>query len=233
MKQLNYIEEEDLLLERPNLREKCNIRSNEGMQEYLNLYNTYNNLLIQFLMQEYSLINVDNELLKRKEEFKEVPYERKDLYQKSSEGYLKYFYLRNNIYIERLSAEEREYLYKVYLSGNFTLDKDRKEFVERTYLKVILENPNSNNLNINYGPDNGKFIKPSNAIVIGVRYDDFDNLSNKKNILETYGNSTSQLQILTNFLEYKIRQQSSIPFYVIKYDEFSVNIKKKIKNRSI
>ena len=53
MNNLNYIDEDDLLLERPNIREKCNIRSNEGMQEYLNLYNTYNNLLIQFLMQEY------------------------------------------------------------------------------------------------------------------------------------------------------------------------------------
>ena len=121
MKKLNYIEEDDLLLERPNIREKCNIRSDEGMQEYLILYNTYNNLLIQFLMKEYSLINVDNELAKRKDEYKELSYEEKDMYQKSASGYLKYFYLRNNIYIERLSIEERDYLNNVYLTGNFAV----------------------------------------------------------------------------------------------------------------
>ena len=114
MKMINYIDEEELLIERPNIREECNIKSNEGMQEYLNLYNIYNNLLIQFLMKEYSLINVDNELAKRKDEFKEVSYEDKDMYQKSSTGYLKYFYLRNNIYIERLSVEERDFLNKIY-----------------------------------------------------------------------------------------------------------------------
>lgn len=232
MKQLNYINEEDLLLERPDIREKCNIRSDEGMQEYLNLYNTYNNLLIQFFMKEYSLSDVDNELLKRKEEFKEVPYEKKDMYQKSSEGYLKYFYLRNNIYIERLSIEERDYLNKIYLSGNFLLDKDKEDFIRNMYLKVILEDPYSEISNINYGPNNGKFIKPSNAIIVGVRYDEFNGLTNKDDIIDKYSKTFSNLQMLIDFLEYKIKREKSIPFYVIKYDEFSVNCKKN-KNRGV
>lgn len=232
MKKLNYIEEDDLLLERPNIREKCNIRSDEGMQEYLILYNTYNNLLIQFLMKEYSLINVDNELAKRKDEYKELSYEEKDMYQKSASGYLKYFYLRNNIYIERLSIEERDYLNNVYLTGNFSLNEEREKFIKKTYLKVILENPDSENSYINYGPNNGKFIKPSNAIIIGIRYDEFNNLTNKDGIIENYSKTFFNLQMLIDFLEYKIKREKSIPFYVIKYDEFSINCRKN-KNRGV
>ena len=233
MKMINYIDEEELLIERPNIREECNIKSNEGMQEYLNLYNIYNNLLIQFLMKEYSLINVDNELAKRKDEFKEVSYEDKDMYQKSSTGYLKYFYLRNNIYIERLSVEERDFLNKIYLTGNLTLNEEIEEFIKKTYLKVILESPSSKSTYINYGPNNSKFIRPSNAVIIGVRYDEFSQLTQKDNLLEYYSSSLSNLQILINFLEYKIKKEKNVPFAVIKYDEYSVNCKKKMKNRVV
>ena len=233
MKKLNYITEEDLLLERPDIREKCNIRTDNGMQEYLNLYNVYNNLLIQFLMNEYSLINVDNEMSKRKNEFVEVEEEEKDMYQKSSTGYLKYLYLRNNIYIERLSEQERGFLYKVYLSGNFDLNNEKIEFIKNTYLKVILENPNSKNEYTNYGPDNSRFLKPANAIIIGVRYDEYEHLKDNDDALDNYGKSLFNLQILTNFLEYKIKKEKNIPFAVIKYDEHSVKCKKKMKNRGI
>lgn len=233
MTNLNYVNEEDLLLERPDIREKCNIRTDNGMQEYLNLYNAYNNLLIQFLMDEYSLIYIDNEISKRESEFKEVAYENKDLYQKSSVGYLKYLYLRNNIYIERLSNEEKAILHSIYLTGDFRLTSERKEFVKNTFLKVILESPSSNNLYINYGPDNSRFLKPANAIIIGVRYDEFELLQDNDNALDNYGKSLFNLQILTNFLEYKIKKEKNIPFAVIKYDEHSVNCKKKMKNRAL
>ena len=233
MTNLNYINEEDLLLERPDIREKCNIRTDNGMQEYLNLYNAYNNLLIQFLMDEYSLIYIDNEISKRESEFKEVAYENKDLYQKSSVGYLKYLYLRNNLYIERLSNEERAILHRIYLTGDFRLTSERKEFIKNTFLKVILESPSSNNLYVNYGPDNSRFLKPANAIIIGVRYDEYEHLKDNDDALDNYGKSLFNLQILTNFLEYKIKKEKNIPFAVIKYDENSVKCKKKMKNRGI
>ena len=42
----------------------------------------------------------------------------------------------------------------------------------------ILENENEKGVNVNYGPDNLKYYKPSNSIVIGVRYNQFQNISN-------------------------------------------------------
>lgn len=230
MRNDNFIDEEYLLLERPNIREECDIKSDKEMDNYIILYNVYSNLLLQFLMKKYHLLDVDKELEKHKDIFPEVPNSEKDLYQYSAIGYLKYFYLRNNIYIERLSNEELNYLFLVYKSGNLSLDEKKENFIEKTYLKTIIESPNDKGININYGPDNFKYFKPSNALIIGVRYHQFYHLDNSSESFSTFASSEGQIQILSNFLEYKVKQETEVPFYIIKYDEFSVNSKKKMTN---
>ncbi len=230
MNKLNYVDEEYLLLERPNIREECNIRTDEDMKNYLTVYNVYNNLLIQFLCKKYYLIDVDKELEKRKDIFPEVPSFSKDLYQHLSEGYLKYFYLRNNIYIERLSKEQINYLFEIYKSGSFKLDEQTEKFINDTYLNVILENKDEKGVNINYGPDNIKYYKPSNSIVVGVRYNQFEKLSTNDDDFDSFASSEGQINILSSFLEHKIRSENNIPFNVIKYDDYSVNCKKKVNN---
>ncbi len=230
MSRLNFIDEEFLSIERPNIRKECNIKSDVEMANYLIAYNTYSNLLIQFLNKKYHLIDVDRELEKKKSIFPEVPSSEKDLYQHLSEGYLKYFYLRNNIYIERLNNEQLNYLFSIYQSNNFDLNPQNEQFISDTYLKVILENPSEKGVNINYGPDNLKFYKPSNAIIVGVRYNQFQNSPNDENAFSAFSSIEGQLSMLTDFLEYKIKQESNIPFNVIKYDDYSVNCKKKMTN---
>ena len=227
MKKLNFIDEEFLLIERPNIRKECKIKTDEEMANYLIAYNTYNNLLIQFLKKKYYLIEVDKELEKKGSIFPEVPSSEKDLYQHLSEGHLKYFYLRNNIYIERLNNEQLNYLYSLYQSNSFDLTPQSEQFISDTYLKVILENPDEKGVNTNYGPDNLKYYKPVNAIIIGVRYNQFQNVSNDENTFSTFSSLEGQISMLTDFLEYKIKQEYNIPFYVVKYDDYSVNCKKK------
>lgn len=226
----NFIDEEYLLLERPNIREECNIKNDEEMESYIIAYNVYSNLLIQFLMKKYYLSNVDEQLEKRENTYPEVPDLEKDLYQYSSIGYLKYFYLRNNIYIERLTSDEINYLFSVYKSGDLSLSEENETFIEATYLKTIIESNKGDVLNINYGPDNSKFFRPNNAIIIGVRYNQFQNLDNSADLFSTFASAEGQIQVLTDFLEYKIKREKGVPFYVIKYDEFSVNSKKKMTN---
>lgn len=228
MNKNNFIDEEYLLLERPNIREECNIKNNEEMNNYLAVYNVYSDLLIQFLIKKYHLLDADKELEKRIDSFPEVPSSEKDLYQHLSEGYLKYFYLRNNIYIERLTKEQLNYLFSIYQSGNLKLNSQYEKFINDTYLKVILENENEKGVNVNYGPDNLKYYKPSNSIVIGVRYNQFQNISNDETAFSSFTSAEGQIHILANFLEYKVRQESDIPFSVIEYDDFSVNCKKKM-----
>ena len=139
---------------------------------------------------------------------------------------MKYFYIRNNLYIERSSDEDNEYLYTIYNSKKFNLDEKSEEFIKRTYLNVILDEPNKNGNFVNYGPDNKKFIRPTNSIIIGVRYDQFDNV-NDDNIVDDYSNKVWQLKILMDYFEKRIKKESEVPFFVIKYDDYSVNSKKK------
>lgn len=229
MKKINYVDEDFLLLERPNIREECNINNDDEMNNYLNVYNSYNDLLIQFLSKKYYLKNVDEELEKKKDTYPEVPSSEKDLYQTLSSGYLKYFYLRNNIYVERLTKEEVDYLLAMSNSGNLELTPEIEKFINDTYLRVILENPNEKGVNINYGPDNFKYYKPSNAIVIGVRYNQFQNLSNDEGALDDFMKTKHNIFLFAQFLEYKVKLDTDISFCVIEYDEFSVH-KKTVSN---
>ena len=223
MKKDNYIDEEYLLLERPNIREEAKISNDEDMQKYLQMYNTYNNLLIQYVSQKYYLNEADEKLAEYNDEYTPVVSEDKDLYQHAAEGYLKYFYLRNNIYVERLNEEDQKYLLSL---KDYTLTKENEEFIERTYLDVILENATIMGMEVKYGPNNAKYYKPADAIIIGVRYNQFENLKEDSDInlfAETFG----KLQILIDYLEYIVKENLKEPFYVIIYDEYSINCKKK------
>ena len=222
----NLINEEDLLLERPNLQEECHIVNDSDLDNYIRLYNIYNRFLIQYIMKRFWLIDIDKEMEKHNGEFIEVPYDEKDLYQKSASGYLKYLYLRNNLYIERLTNEEKEYLIKLQNQNIDNIDENIEKFIEQTYLKVILENPKENNVFTNYGPNNKKFMAPTNAIVIGIRVEEFESLSG--NNMELYMKIISDLQMTKKFLETKVERTFNIPFSVLKYDEYSVKCKKKM-----
>lgn len=123
----NYIDEEFLLLERPNIREELGIRSDAEMREYLHLYNTYNNLLIQYAMKQYYFGDMDQELSEDySEKFIPVAEDEKDLYQYSANRYLKYYYLRNNVYVERLAEEDKQYLLSL---KDISLTAENAEFI--------------------------------------------------------------------------------------------------------
>ena len=55
MNKMNFVDEELLLLERPNIRKECNIKSDEEMKNYLLIYSVYNKLLVEFLIEKYYL----------------------------------------------------------------------------------------------------------------------------------------------------------------------------------
>lgn len=229
MNKLNFIDEEFLVLERPDIRQECNIKSDEQMEKYLIFYNVYSNLLVQYMIKKYDLLEYDKRLEDRKELFGEVPNEDKDMYQYLSNGYLKYFYIRNNIYVERFNKKQLDYLWNIYKTDDYTLTYQNEKFVEDTYKDIILEIPNGQVINISYGPDNGKFYKPSNSIIIGVRYNQFSN-----ELGDTFSNFSSalgQINLLTSILEYGVEEKIGIPFNVIIYDEFSVHCKKKVSQK--
>lgn len=132
----------------------------ESREKYLKLYSLYNSLLIQYLIKKYNLKLYDQMIQESNRDFKKVDIKDMDIYQYTSSKYLDYLYIRNNIYIERLSNEELLYLDTL----KETLNSNGEQFIENTYKKVIF-----NDGYTMYGPDNSKFLKKSNSIILGLR----------------------------------------------------------------
>ncbi len=226
MNNKNYIDEDFLLLERPNIREELGIKSDAEMREYLQLYNTYKDLLIQYAMKQYYFGDLDQKISEDYgDTFIPVADDEKDLYQYSANGYLKYYYLRNNVYVERLSEEDKQYLLSL---KDTSLTAENAEFIARTHLSIILEDASIEGCYVAYGPNtlDGRFYKPSNAIIVGVRHDEFKELP-EDDVVNLLATRRGKLALANDFLEYCVRANLGIPFYAMIYDEYCVNCKKR------
>lgn len=173
---INNLSEEDLKTLYSNrskyiLKEK----DSKAKKEYISLYNLYRKLFTEYIVQKLELNKYDKELEESILKFYTTPKEDMDVYQYFSSEELKYFYIRNNIYIERLTDENIKFLRDKIEKKNYDLDDETKELIENTYKKVIYEgNIEDGKKYITlYGPNNRNYLAPSDSIVIGFRYDEF------------------------------------------------------------
>ena len=192
---------------------------NTNQENYLRLYEIYSNLLIQYFIKYYNLKEFDDVLSKDKRNFEKVSTDDMDIYQYLSSEYLNYIYLRNNIYIERLSNEELLYLSRI---RDYSLNKENEEFIRNTYLRVITESNNKNAVTM-FGPDNLKFIKRSNWVVFGIRYNRF-NLKDRSKEQEWLKQDEEREKFISMLISIakmqfkKINPNTSI----IRYNEFCI-----------
>lgn len=215
----------------PNNNETYFNNLDENQKEkYLELYSVYLSMLLKYLDYKCSLKFFDEIILNDEMKFKAISEENMDLYQYSCSNLLKYFYIRSNIYIERLSKEEIEFLKIQNLNFNDKNSYQIENFICNTLSKVIFETKDSNEIfYTNYGPDSKNFIKPNNALILGVRFDDYYIREDESQ--ETWVNNNnirlSRLIAISEMVEDSLSITLKIPVYVIKYNDFS--IKKKIE----
>ena len=143
-----------------------------------------------------------------------------DIYQRLSSSYLKYLYLRNNLYIENLSNEEILRL-RQFMQQQATLsNQELYRFIENTYQKVISETKEVTTMN--YGPENPDFFADSNSIIIGLRTDDFADSDKIENWSELHNKREFELDFFLNYLKVELNGKLPIPVSVIRYNDFSV-----------
>lgn len=157
--------------------------------------------------------------------FLEVLEEEKDYFQSLSS--FKYFYLRNNLYIERLSIENIEKIKKI----NIENEDDRKvliEIVMKTYKDIIIEYPElSADTIISFGFDDINLMPYNGSLIIGFRYDEYRNeeiLGDSWN--DNYIKQVEMINQLLPKLESDFEKVLKVRVKIIHYNEFSV--KKKI-----
>ncbi|MBP1047978.1 hypothetical protein I6N96_16935 [Enterococcus sp. BWM-S5] len=101
------------------------------------VHNMYKRILENYLVGILPIVKVDAELKNNSLYFPSVPEEKKDFYQGTSGLNTHYFYLRNNIYVERLSQGNIDTFLEKAEDSNFASDSSLIAIVKKTFLMVI------------------------------------------------------------------------------------------------
>ena len=206
-------------------KQKIESMTKEEQDSYLLKYNMYRKLFTKFIIQKTNLKEYDKQIENSGLKFQTTKEEDMDIYQYFSSDELKYFYIRNNIYIEKLNEEEEKYLQDKIKSKNSELDDDTKKFIENTYEKVIFEDvlKNGETCITMYGPDSKTFMAPNNALVIGIRYDEFaDQGLNDEEWEELHDKQILFLGKLYTNMYAQLKEKLNIPISIIRYTEYSI-----------
>lgn len=111
---------------------------------FFEIQSLYRSILENYLLQEFSLSDFDKKIQNILVDTTSSPEYKMDFYQKYSSFSLDYIYLRNNIYIERLSLEDIN-LFKEYFNEdttkNISIDQ-LTEIVLKTYPTILMFYPN-------------------------------------------------------------------------------------------
>ena len=200
-------------------------KKNNINQQYRMQYLVYRKLFTQYIIEKLNLKKYDNEIRESGLEFLPINELDMDSYQYFSSNILKYFYIRNNINIEKLNENELGFLLQSNFYNNEELNDDEREFIERTYEKVIFEDvlKNGEKCMIFYGPDSERFLCRNDAIAIGMRYDEFgENDLEDDKWDERHEKQLDFIEELNDRMQLDFQQKASIPISIIKYNEFSV-----------
>lgn len=192
-------------------------------EEYINLYNKYRMLLTKYFIKKFRLKLYDELIENSGLNFKPVDIEKQDLYQYFSSDNLKYVYIRNNVYIDKLTVEEKQKLNTLSYGDN-ELSKIDELFIEETYKKVIFEDKLENNKKTMtfFGPRTSSFMIGNDYVVIGIRYDKYYNQYG--NDEEWKENFIKQSEFITNLI-FKMKLELCLiidnPVTVIEYGDMS------------
>ena len=194
--------------------------NNDYTDKFYRLYMNYHILLDKYLVRKYSLIKYDKAFDESGLRFIPVEEENMDYYQYISQMDLNYIYLRNNIYVEKLSDEDIDKI--LSLNDNF-LEYPREEtfeLIERTYKDVIDVNNDHSNSLARYGPDNDNYWFPSNELVIGFRHDDF--ADNGLGDGEMWANNNEKQIIFINMFLDNINKETRGEVNFVWYNDYTI-----------
>lgn len=186
---------------------------------FLMMYSLYSNYLTQYILRKTSLGSFDQEVGKYKEFAEPVSERNKDTYQLLAGDMLNYFYVRNNLYLHRLSSEEMNALIGKIQSKNFSYDPFVESFIESTYKKVIAEDVKDKNSLVNFGPIHEKFFASPSDLIIGFRCEDtldYDHICKQREVIGE----------LPQKMSLRLTEELGHGVTVLKYDRMS--IKKKV-----
>lgn len=205
---------------------KFNSIEEEQKRKWLKIHNLYRKLFTQYIVKKIELNKYDERLSKSGLDFLVNKQEDMDIYQYFSSHVLKYFYIRNNIYLDNLSENELDTIVSTIEKENAEFNDVTEKMIEDTYKKVIFYDilKNGKKCKIFYGPDNGRFLAGNDALILGVRYDELENKDiEESKLVELF---KTQMQFLGKTIkEMQIELEDKkigIPINIIRYNKYCV-----------
>ena len=193
---------------------------------FFTLYKNYNLLLDKYLVDKLKLNVYDKNIEDAGLMFFPEKREDMDFYQYISAMGLKYLYLRNDLYVEKLSKEIVDRLISLKTEDLAKPGKEITKLIEATYKRVIDVSPESDGSYMSrYGPDGDRFWFPSNELVIGLRYDMFaDNGLGEEDVwLENHNKQISFIAALMEEINAKGNDLLGVPVNLVLYTEFTID----------
>lgn len=217
-----------------DMRSRKFLPGEQGNVQYMVCENVYRYFLEQYLINKTSIKRIDDNFTNSDLNFQKVLDSDKDFYQYYSN--LNYLYIRNTLYVEKLSSNDLNMLINRYNKQDKNFDDEMMNLIERTYKSVIKTDINNEEeliqkygqIDVNYGPEIAAYTRPINALVIGFRCMDkeIENESIDEHIERTSKENEFKDKCLRE-LEEDIKNRLGVGCSAIEYDEFS--IKKKVE----
>ncbi len=209
------------------LEKKGFMDSNDLNEKFSSIYKKYYLFLEKYLNEVLNISKIDNLVSMNDTNMEPVDKKDMDIYQDLSSN--KYFYIRNTLYIEKLTEDEIN-----LLNTKEIFDDDIRSLIKNSYKRIITTTMPKDGTTINYGPLAPAFFAQCNALIIGFRYDPlFDGELAKTDDDAWYDNYIKQQVFITNLLNLlnkEFSEKIDIPIQVIKYDENSIKKKANLNN---
>ena len=204
---------------------------------YLDEVSKYYELLMDYLIKNTDIKKIDDEIKNCKDfifDIENVKEDKIDFYQFVCNNKLSFFYVRSNIYIERLDENEKKFLDSLIPDGKYNDEVDL--FIKKTYSKVTSEGPfrGKEKYLLNYGPSNtNKFFASNNTLVIGSRMDEYVNHIDNDKEREEYFKRFNYFETKSREVEENLKEKLNYDVKVIIYDESSVKILNQEKEKTL
>ncbi len=170
---MTLIPMEDVRINFPLAKQK-GLVNGEDDSLYQQVYNLYQKGLDTFLLQNTPLREYEEKLKNSPLDFGVMPQEKRNPFHKNSYLGLDYFYVRNFLFIEKLSLEDLNVLKEIVKQNNEIIDEVILEIVKRTFKDVIVDNYRDGKYEEKTQTCYGHFIPanvvPSSHLVIALQY---------------------------------------------------------------
>lgn len=185
-------------------------------EENIQIYSLYRKFFIEYILNMTNLKSYDDKLENSSLKFLKTIKEKMDGYQFFSCDVLNYFYLRNNLYIDKLTEEEIKELKNRISLKDYIFDEQAKKLIGNSY-KRVLKYSNDEDI-IKYSENYDDFLVAEGTLVIAMKYDEFgESELHGKMWLEEYFKKLEIINEIFKDLKKEIEEKLLIPVEILKY----------------